>query len=171
MLPNIWKRPGGLPSNQVSLLLLIFGLGGVAGNMVAGNLLRRSKLSTVVLHPLLIAAGLLFLLMFKMDFSILIPIMVIWGGAHTSSLVITQIWLTQEAPEAPEFATSLFASTANLGVAVGSAVGGVFINTFGLDGMFWSGWLFLGVALLCILMRIALLRGESATSPTVTAAE
>lgn len=165
------ETSGGLPSNQVSLLLLIFGLGGVAGNMAAGNLLRRNKLSTVILHPLLIGAGLMLLLMFKMDFNILIPIMVIWGGAHTSSLVITQIWLTQEAPEAPEFATSLFASTANLGVAIGSAAGGAFINAFGLDGMFWSGWLFLGVALLCILLRIALQRGETAAKTPVPAAE
>lgn len=147
---------GGLASDQVSLLLVIFGLGGIAGNMLAGRLLGASKVATVVLHPICIALGLVLLLAFNTSFNILLPIMVFWGAAHTSSLVITQIWLTQEAPEAPEFATSLFASIANLGVAVGSTVGGEFIKAFGFDGMFSSGWLFLGAALVLILIRVSL---------------
>lgn len=160
---------GGIASNRVSLLLLIFGLGGVAGNMFAGYLLRQSKIKTVVTHPVLIGVGLLLLLVFNANFELLLPIMVIWGGAHTSSLVITQIWLTQEAPEAPEFATSLFASTANLGVAVGSGVGGIFIDAFGFGGMFWSGWMFLAIALACILTRVAM--GDRTKSATVNPAE
>lgn len=155
---------GGLSSDQVSLLLVIFGLGGIGGNMLAGRVLRQNKIVTVITHPICIAAGLALLLLFNSNFPVLLPIMVFWGGAHTSSLVITQIWLTQEAPEAPEFATSLFASIANLGVAVGSAVGGEFIKAFGFGGMYWSGWLFLGAALLLIVIRVAM--GQSTRSAT-----
>ena len=157
---------GGLSSDNVSLLLVIFGLGGIAGNMLAGRVLRSNKIATVILHPICIAVGLLLLLMFNSNFEILLPIMVFWGAAHTSSLVITQIWLTQEAPEAPEFATSLFASIANLGVAVGSTVGGEFIKSFGFDGMFSSGWLFLAAALVLILTRIALRKPAKADTQT-----
>lgn len=147
---------GGLSADNVSLLLVVFGLGGIGGNMLAGRFLRVSKIATVVLHPICIAGGLLLLLIFNAQLTVLFPIMVFWGAAHTSSLVITQIWLTQEAPEAPEFATSLFASIANLGVAVGSTVGGEFIKSFGFNGMFSAGWLFLGAALVCILIRTAM---------------
>jgi len=104
---------------------------------------------------------LLLLLIFNASVTPMTIIMIFWGAAHTSSLVITQIWLTSEAPEAPEFATSIFASIANLGVAVGSAIGGWFIKAFGMSAMFWAGWMLLAGALALILIRVSMMKHSS----------
>jgi len=77
-------------------------------------------------------------------------VVLLWGAAHTSGLVITQIWLTSAAPEAHEFATSLYVSSANAGVVIGSSVGGLFINTFGMPGAIWCGLLFAVLSLAVI---------------------
>ncbi len=159
------KTVGGMNVDTVSFLLVLFGLGGIGGNMLAGRLIGYSKVATVMAHPIAIALGLLLLVTFKTEFTPMTVIMIFWGAAHTSSLVITQIWLTSEAPEAPEFATSLFASIANLGVAVGSSIGGWFIKTFGMSAMFWSGWLLLGGALALILIRVAVMRQTVGVKP------
>jgi predicted MFS family arabinose efflux permease len=155
------KTVGGMSADSVSFLLVLFGLGGIGGNMLAGRVLGRSKIATVIAHPIAIALGLLLLLVFNASITPMTIIMIFWGAAHTSSLVITQIWLTSEAPEAPEFATSIFASIANLGVAVGSAIGGWFIKAFGMSAMFWAGWMLLAGALALILIRVSMMKHSS----------
>lgn len=42
------------------------------------------------------------------------------GAVDTSGLIVSQIWMTATAPEAQEFANSLFVSFSNLGVKIGS---------------------------------------------------
>ncbi|MCC8396837.1 MFS transporter [Paraburkholderia sp. MMS20-SJTR3] len=148
------KTVAGMSNSTISALLVLFGLGGVAGNMLAGKFIGRNMIATVIVHPILIVGALLLVMSFQQHVTPMIVIMIFWGAVHTSSLVITQIWLTSEAPEAPEFATSLFASFANLGIAVGAAVGGKFINLYGLPGMFTAALLFLGAGLALILIRV-----------------
>lgn len=61
--------------------------------------------------------------------------------------------MTSAAPDAPEFATSLYVSAANLGVVLGAFVGGSFIESVGMPGVIWSGWLFAGLAVVFVLAR------------------
>jgi predicted MFS family arabinose efflux permease len=83
----------------------------------------------------------------------LIPMIVIaafWGAAHTSGVSITQIWLTSEAPEAPEFATGLYIAFINLGVTIGSRSGAWFIARVGMQGALGSGLLFATLAVMLV---------------------
>ncbi|MFE1630659.1 MFS transporter [Brevibacillus reuszeri] len=150
----------GLGGEVISILLVVFGIGGVAGNLLAGNLISRNKLKTTFLHPLALGIA-YFLLMWDISSMLLIVvIMIYWGAAHTSGLIVTQIWLTDEAPEAPEFATALYISFINLGVTIGSVTGGWFLSMFGIHGTLWSGFCYLVAALVCIGLRIHLVRRE-----------
>lgn len=160
----------GMSSDTISVLLVLFGLGGVAGNMLAGKLIGRNMVATVLGHPPLVAVALLLAMVFQAHLVPMVAIMVFWGAVHTSSLVITQMWLTSEAPEAPEFATSLFASFANLGIAAGAAVGGRFIDHYGLPGIFPAGFLFLAAALALIVLRVGLMRAGARKAAAATAA-
>ncbi|MGO4275134.1 MFS transporter, partial [Paenibacillus sp. TAF58] len=140
----------GLNGKIVSVMLVIFGIGGVAGNLLAGRLIGKNLVRTTVFHPIVLA--LTFLLLYYGEKSLvpIVVIMVLWGAAHTSGLMVTQIWLTSEAPEAPEFATGLYISFINLGVFIGSLAGGWFITALGMKGTIWSGLLFIMLALVCI---------------------
>ncbi|MGG1658620.1 MFS transporter [Brevibacillus sp. NRS-1366] len=152
-----------LTGEVIGIMLVIFGIGGVAGNLFAGNLISRNKVKTTFFHPLALGLS-YFLLIWGSSFSLpLVVIMIIWGAAHTSGLIVTQIWLTAEATEAPGFATALYISFINLGVTIGSATGGWFISQVGMQGTMWSGYSFILVALVCIGLRILLCRKERRT--------
>jgi DHA1 family inner membrane transport protein len=138
----------------VSVMLVVFGIGGVAGNLLAGKLIGMNRVRTVIFHPIALAISFLLLYLGEASFVPIIVIIILWGATHTSGLIVTQIWLTSEAPEAPEFATGLYISFINLGVSIGSIVGGWFISDAGMQGTIWSGLLFIGLALVCIAFKI-----------------
>ncbi len=141
-----------LDGEAISLLLGIFGVGGVLGNLLAGRALGRHLAWTMLGYPVVLAAAYGVLLLFASpSFAAMLPICLFWGAAHTSGLIVSQMWMASSAPDVPEFATSLYISAANLGVVLGAGVGGAFIGTAGMPGTVWSGWLFaagVGVAVL-----------------------
>ncbi|TXK85470.1 MFS transporter [Paenibacillus sp. N3.4] len=144
----------GMSGNVISIMLVVFGVGGVAGNLIAGRLIGINMVKTTVLHPIALAISFLLLYLAGSAFLPIFIIIILWGAAHTSGLIVTQIWLTSEAREAPEFATGLYISFINLGVTIGSVVGGWFISGAGIQGTIWSGFLFIGLALVCIGIKI-----------------
>lgn len=150
-------RETGLGGEAISVLLVVFGVGGVLGNLLAGRWLGRNRTRTVLLYPVVLAGAYGVLLVFgSASFAVLLPVCLFWGAAHTSGLIVSQVWLTSAASEAPEFATSLYISAANLGVVFGSALGGALITAAGMPGALWSGWLFAVLAAAFAILKIRL---------------
>ncbi|WP_152401346.1 MFS transporter [Paenibacillus cellulositrophicus] len=139
-----------MSGNMVSMLLVVFGASGMAGNWYAGKLLGKYLTRTTLLYP--IALVVCYILLYNAGASLmwLIGIVVLWGAVHTSGLIVSQIWLTSEASEAPEFANSLFVSFSNLGVTIGTAVGGWLIAISDTGEIVWGGILYATLALICI---------------------
>lgn len=144
----------GISGKIVSILLVVFGVGGVVGNLLAGKLIGMNMERTTLFHPIALAISYSLLALGVTSTIPLVLIIVLWGAAHTSGLIVTQIWLTSEAPETPEFATGLYISFINLGVSIGSVAGGWFISQAGMEGSIWSGFLFIILALAFIAMKI-----------------
>jgi predicted MFS family arabinose efflux permease len=145
------KSRGGLDAPTISALLVIFGFGGVLGNLLAGRMLTAYPVATVVAFPILLSLVYAILLVMGGSTFVTMAIVVFaWGAIHTSGMVITQTWLTRAAPEAHEFATSLYVSFANAGIALGAWVGGVFIESEGLDGIIRCGFAFAALAFIAI---------------------
>ncbi|MDT3425866.1 putative MFS family arabinose efflux permease [Paenibacillus forsythiae] len=142
----------------ISLMLVVFGISGVLGNWYAGKLLAFQMEKTVFFYP--VALGFCYLLLYFVSSSVVLVIaaILLWGAVHTSGLIVSQIWLTSEAQEAPEFANSLYVSFSNLGVTLGTAVGGWFISGLGINEIIGSGLLFAALALACISVKIVWFR-------------
>lgn len=157
----------GMSGKAVSVMLVIFGVGGVAGNLLAGRLIGINMVRTTVFQPIVLAISYFLLYLGEMSIAPIILIMILWGAVHTSGLIITQIWLTSEAPEAPEFATGLYISFINLGVFIGSAAGGLFIDLLGMKGTIWSGLLFIVLALVCIVIKIFIFKQKARKVPQI----
>lgn len=152
-------RETGLSGETISVLLVGFGVGGVLGNLMAGRWLGRNRERTVLLYPVVLAGAYGVLQVFiPASLATLLTVCLLWGAAHTSGLIVSQVWLTSAAPEAPAFATSLYISAANLGVVFGSALGGAFITSAGMHGALWSGWLFAVLAVVFVILQIRLPR-------------
>ncbi len=149
-----YLKGGGLNAGAISGLLLVFGVGGVAGNLLAGRMLATRMVATATAFPLLLAAVYAALpYMLDLSLGMLALSVFIWGAIHTSGMVITQTWLTRTALEAHEFATSLYVSFANAGIAIGAWIGGIRIEAAGVPGIIGTGLGFAALALIAILLK------------------
>jgi len=142
-----------LESNNISAMLILFGICGFTGNFVFSHLLQKNVVRTTHAHPLLFS--LLFLLVWFFGFSPLMMciLTVFWGAFHSSGLVVSQTWLMREASEAPEFANSIYMSFSNLGITIGSLAGGWFIAHLGTQSVVLSSVIFTLLAFISISMK------------------
>ncbi|WP_348625020.1 MFS transporter [Paenibacillus peoriae] len=144
----------GMSGKIVSIMLILFGASGIIGNMQTAKYLSRNMVKTIIFYPLVLGS-IYFLIYYIGSYYIpMIIIIIIWGAVFTGGLIVSQTWLTSEASEAPEFANSLFVSFANLGVTIGTTLGGWFLSQMGTHLITWSGVLFLLLASICIGLKI-----------------
>lgn len=142
-----------ISGNILTLALFILGLASLIGNLVGGRLLTRNAMKTAITFP--IALGMVHLVSLftgtstgPMMFTILL-----WGFLFAIGNNVSQYWITSAAPEAPDFANGLFLSFSNLGVTIGTAVGGLFVSGMGAQYIVLGGLLFLMLSLVSILIR------------------
>jgi predicted MFS family arabinose efflux permease len=148
------QRQVGLSPHAISLMLVVFGVGGVASNLWIGKLLDSHLIQATLLQPLMLAVAYLLLFAFASQW---LPgmamIMLFWGASHTCGLISSQIWLRSVSREAPDFSTSLFITAANIGVMLGSSLGGWAIERLGLPAALWLGVMFCVLATLLIAFK------------------
>ena len=143
-----------MSGSWISFMLMAFGLIMILGNFLFGSLLLKSIKKTVFAYPLLYVAVYVLVYFAGPSFLWMSAAVFVWGIVHSGGLVVSQAWLMTEAQDAPEFGNSLFVSFSNLGITLGSALGGWFISEWGVHHLMWSGVLFAGLAFLMILLRI-----------------
>lgn len=142
-----------LSGETISLLLLLFGVASIVGNLAAGRLLANHAVRTVVIYPFALAA--IYILLFIMgEFTAPIVIIVlVWGILFAVGNNISQYWMMSAASEAPEFANGLFLAFGNLGITIGTTVGGLLLAGMGTPYVVIGGLLFLVLSLIFILAR------------------
>lgn len=138
----------------ISAMLMAFGVIMIAGNFLFGASLTRNMLGTVIAFPLLYIV--IYLLVYLLGESPLpmAAMVFLWGMIHSGGLIVSQTWLMTEMQEAPEFGNSLFVSFSNLGITLGTSLGGWFISRLGIHQLIWSGMLFAALALALVLLKL-----------------
>ncbi|MER8084462.1 MFS transporter [Streptomyces sp. NPDC094048] len=155
----------------VSAMLMAFGVVMVLGNFVFGELLRRDLIRTAVGYPVLCL--LVYVLLYTVGplFAPMVVAVLVWGAVHSGGLVVSQSWLGRDASDAPEFGNSLFISFSNLGITVGTAVGGWVLSAYGARQLTWVGTGFAVAALLVTALRLSLDRAGVRQAPSVAFGE
>lgn len=127
-----------MTGSQISLMLVLFGITGVAGNWLAGKLLSRNRRTTTVAFIVLL--GIVHVLIYYAGswFIPMVIAIVLWGFIHTGGFLISNVNVTATAQEAPEFANSIFTSCGNLAVTIGSTAGGLVIARIGIQYIVWA---------------------------------
>lgn len=134
-------------------LLLIFGLVSLVGNYIAGNQLVKRPFNFVIIFPFLLGFTYLLVLFAGNLFWPMFLIILIWGILFGIGGNIQQFWITSGLPDVPEFANGLFLSSSNVGVTVGTALGGVFISQLGMEYVVIAGFIFLILCFIVFLFR------------------
>lgn len=76
-----------------------------------------------------------------------------WGIMYGPCFLIGVGYMISAAPNAKEFANSLQTSFGNLGVSLGTAIGGFFITYYGISITPWVGTIFAMLAIFVIIWR------------------
>lgn len=142
-----------LNAQQISYMLLLFGVMGVISNFLAGRLLGKHMFWTT----LFFLTG-TFLLPFAFQYtdgSICSVALVVgfWGIMYGPCFLIGVGQMVSAASDAKEFANSLQTSFGNLGVSLGTAAGGWCINHYGIAVTPWVGIGFGTLTLVAIFWR------------------
>ncbi|MFS0872609.1 MFS transporter [Paenibacillus xylanilyticus] len=155
-----------MSGSWISVMLTIFGVVMIIGNLGFGQFLRKSIVRTVLIFPLLYMAAYTLVYWAGSHFVWMVMVIIIWAAVHSGGLIVSQIWLTTEAQEAPEFGNSLFVSFSNLGITLGTAIGGWFIANLGIHQLIWCGILFALIAFILIGIKIKFSSRISSISQT-----
>ncbi|WP_427705551.1 MFS transporter [Staphylococcus sp. Mo2-6] len=141
------------PSHYVSIILFLYGVSNILGNIIAGKLLTSIPQTAIFLLPF--ALIIIYISMFGLG-SFLIPMAIIsifWGTLAGISANITQYVITSSAPDAPDLSNGIFLSAVNSGTTIGTFIGGIFITTLGSNYVIMVGILACVINILFILIR------------------
>ena len=138
----------------ISILLLIYGLANITGNVIAGKQLATNPIRSMIFIPF--ALFTFYICIFILGewlaaMTVIILILGILAGYGQNSM---QYMITEAAPEAPDFANGLFLLSANLGTTVGAAACGAFITFFDTRYSVIGSLLFLAVSIVFVVLRI-----------------
>ncbi|MCG8709386.1 MFS transporter [Brenneria sp. 4F2] len=154
----------GFSIYSASLLLVVFGVATLAGNLIGGRLAARLGWA-VALRRMLMCLALVFvaLALFMPYKPAMVPLLLVWGimafgmspGFQAGMLETAERW----APKAVDFASALNISAFNLGITLGEAAGGMLVAQALMKQTPWVG---LALALAAQLPLLWISRRDSA---------
>jgi MFS transporter, DHA1 family, inner membrane transport protein len=131
-----------------------YGIAGVLGNWLAGRVVDRA--------PTAASAGVAALLMLTLaavslagGTLLLLPLLALWGAAHTAAFLLCQVRVMLAAPAAPAFASSLNIAAGNAGIAAGAEAGGWIVDQHGIGAIGYGAAV---LAALALAMALAMAR-------------
>jgi len=139
---------------DLTITLFIYGIFSIIGNWLGGKLIAKSPNKLVLTIPFL--ASTVFLILFfigtlKIPTLICIPF---WGLFAGIMNVILPYWTVSSVPQAPEFGNGVFLSMSNIGVTIGTSIGGWLIVTYATQFIFLGSIVILIFAFLAVLLRV-----------------
>ncbi|MEU1600807.1 MFS transporter [Streptomyces sp. NPDC005708] len=137
----------GFSPSSISLLLLGFGAAAAVGNFIAGPLADRWPSSALLGGLALLAATLFTMTITGQTRPGAVITLLAWGAAAFGLAPIFQNFVYHSAPDIPETAGALAASSFNVGIAAGSAIGGQIVAAYSVQNVTWAGGIVVVAAL------------------------
>lgn len=132
------KATMGLSTNMISIVLLIFGIAGILGGWIGGWSSDKFGGPRTILVSLALFATSLFILPYATGSMIsLLIVIILYGSVVWALSPAVQNYLVKSSPESSDIQLGLNTSFLHLGVASGSALGGVLINNFAITTNTW----------------------------------
>jgi predicted MFS family arabinose efflux permease len=168
-LAPILQEEAGFAPSAISLIMLVYGVSVAVGNIYGGKLADKKgpiRALTIIFSAL---AVILFALTFTMGSKIAAVITVlVWGAFAFGNVPGLQVYVVQLAekftPNAVDVASGLNIAAFNIGIAVGSILGGAIVDGMTLSDTAWIGALISVAALVATRCSGHLDKREAAVS-------
>lgn len=134
----------------ITVVLMLFGLGGAVGNFIAGYTVNKSLRGSFIVGSVGLVTSLLLLLAIGGGKAGAVIALILWGVSF-GVVQLSQVNMTlAAAPETFEAAMSLNTMAYNTSIALGALFGGLFADHLGVTNIAWFGVILTAAALLLI---------------------
>ncbi|MGD8192892.1 MFS transporter [Herbiconiux sp. P18] len=149
----------GVAEGEVGLLLLVYGVAGAVGLVIAGALFGKRPSTGLVLALVTTAVSVLLLAVFTANPVVAVGAFALWGVVFGIIPTLMATRLMHVADPAIRDSASAFYSTAfNVGIGLGAVVGAFFLDTFGLEALPWVDLVAIAISGALLLATPALTR-------------
>jgi len=124
---------GGLSPDKLALLLLAYGVGIVAGNLVAGPLADRSLRTAVFVFPLVLGVAMIAFAMLEGNAVLLFIAVALWGAGFGALPTVIGTWLARAEPDRLESVGGLQTAVFQVAIALGAFIGGLLVDGAGVQ--------------------------------------
>ena len=144
----------GIGAQGLSLMLLGFGAANLVGTLLAGRLLERHPLATLVLMPALVGVAALVLVLLPASVPGQAVLLAIWGLAFGGVPVAWSNWVANAVPDQAESAGGMVVASVQSAIATGAAAGGAMFSLGGSAAVFVAAAMLMLLAALLIALRV-----------------
>lgn len=123
----------------IAVLLAVYGVGGLVGNVLAGLIADRHLGVVLVTVPALMAAAILGYSLSGGSVVLTFAAVAVWGLGFGAIPTMSQTWASRAEPERKEAAGGLFVANFQLAIALGAALGGALLDRSGVHAVFLVG--------------------------------
>jgi len=129
----------GLTPALIAILLAVYGVGGLLGNLLSGLIADHHLGVAMVTVPLTLATAIIgFSLSTASVFVVFIGVAV-WGAGFGAIPTVSQTWVSRAEPHRVEAAGGVFVATFQFAIALGAALGGLLLDMTDVQTVFLAG--------------------------------
>lgn len=124
---------GGLDPEQLAVLLLVYGLGIVGGNLIAGPLADRTLRTAALIFPLVLGLAMIAFVYMGSSTVLLFATAALWGAGFGALPTVISTWLARAEPSRLESIGGLQTGVFQVAVALGAFLGGLLVDGAGVQ--------------------------------------
>ncbi|MEW1962610.1 MFS transporter [Microbacterium sp. NPDC077644] len=133
------ERMPDVDAGTIVMLLALFGIGGLVGNLTIGLIVDRSFRLFAVLAPAVIAATVLATILLSGSIPGVGIAVFVWGFFFASWLLVVNTWVGHRMPDRLEAGGSLVVVGFQAAIMVAAGVGGILVDEIGVEPSYILG--------------------------------
>lgn len=133
------ERMPDVDAGTIVMLLALFGIGGLVGNLTIGLIVDRSFRLFAVLAPAVIAATVLATILLSGSIPGVGIAVFVWGFFFVSWLLVVNTWVGHRMPDRLEAGGSLVVVGFQAAIMVAAGVGGILVDEIGVEPSYILG--------------------------------
>lgn len=133
------ERVPDVDAGTIVILLALFGVGGLIGNLIIGMIIDRTFMLFAVLAPAVVAAGVAATIVLSGSVLGVGIAVFVWGFFFASWLIVVNTWVGHRMPDRLEAGGSLVVVGFQGAIMVAAGVGGILIDSIGVEPSYVLG--------------------------------
>ncbi|MDQ0646032.1 putative MFS family arabinose efflux permease [Microbacterium natoriense] len=133
------ERIPDVDASTIVVLLALFGLGGLIGNIVIGLVIDRTFAFLSVVVPLVIAAAVASVILLSGTVLGVGIVVLVWGFLFSSWLIVANTWVGHRMPDRLEAGGSLVVVGFQLAITIAAGIGGLLVDTLSIELVYALG--------------------------------